>query len=347
MQATVKSHELVEALKKVSGIIKGKFALPVLAGVKIEFADGYCKLSTNNLEQWVSTSIKANGDNFSLIYSNVSELLKASKFFDCDVSFKFEDGVVTIESDGKSLKQRTIELVCAVQEPEIEPLNIYTINAETLLERYKKVKYAVATDETKIIHTGCIFRDNRIYCVDGYRLGQNTDSELWVKETMSVPLLAMEMLSIFKGSLSMVCNKKYVVFEDGVTTVTTKLFEGEALDDTKVMEKSFTEMLEFNVKDFESALSYLKTFWNKTSPVKFSNGKLSVQTSESNVESNFPIDKPSEIEIGFNLTYMEQALTQFKGEKKLKLGLNNSVSPMIITNGKQDSALVLPVRLNK
>lgn len=347
MKATVDARELTEALKKVSSITtKGKAATPILEGVKFEFSGGKCKLTTNNLEQVIETSITAKGDDMEFVYSLVAELVKASKFFEANVDFELDDDKIFIKSSGKGIQQRVWDIAEFPTMSEVENFESYDASPEDLIKRYKKVKYAIATNTQQPIHTGCIFKEDRMYCVDGFRLAKNNDASLFLNQTISVPPLAMETISIFKGSVKMKVSNKYIEFFDGNTLLRSRLLEGEPIDDRKVIPTNLSESLTFKIKDFKGSLAYLKTFLESRSltPVRFCGGKVSLATSSSIVESKFDIDKEGEITVGFNLSFMEQALGQFDGEyATLHLGAANQ--PMLITNGSNDCAIVLPVKL--
>lgn len=347
MKATVDARELAEALKKVSSITtKGKTVLPILDGVKFDFFNGKCKLTTNNLEQTIETSINAQGDDMCFVYSLVAELVKASKFFDMNVEFDLDGDKLSIASSDKGIKQRIADIEEFPAMSEVENFESYDASAEDLIKRYKKVKYAISTTGMQMVHTGCIFKGDRMYCVDGFRLARNNDESLFLNSTISVPSLAMDNISIFKGCIKMKVSNKYVEFSDGNTLLRSRLLEGEPVDDIKVIPVDHSESLTFKVKDFKSSLSYLKTFLESKclNPVRFRGGKVSLGTTSSIVESKFNVNKNGDITVGFNLSFMEQALGQFDGEyATLHLGATNQ--PMLITNDSADCAIVLPVRL--
>ena len=57
------------------------------------------------------------------------------------------------------------------------------------------------------------------------------------------------------------------------------------------------------------------------------------------------IEGESELAVGFDQRYMKDALTQFKGEPRVRVKLTSGGGPIIIeAEGRNDFAMVLPVR---
>ena len=57
------------------------------------------------------------------------------------------------------------------------------------------------------------------------------------------------------------------------------------------------------------------------------------------------IDGESSIRFGFNLSYMVDALRQFRGEPAVKMKVSSSAAPIVLeAEGRGDFAMVLPVQ---
>ena len=67
----------------------------------------------------------------------------------------------------------------------------YPVNAERLLERFKRIKYAVSQNDTRPDLCCIEFLDSRIVALDGYRLALSSDPELTVEKPFFIPPEAM------------------------------------------------------------------------------------------------------------------------------------------------------------
>ena len=58
MKAKVNAKEFIQALDKVSGLIR-KSVIPALEAVLVRFEDNRCTLTSTNLESWLSMEVFA------------------------------------------------------------------------------------------------------------------------------------------------------------------------------------------------------------------------------------------------------------------------------------------------
>lgn len=112
---------------------------------------------------------------------------------------------------------------------------------------------------------------------------------------------------------------------------------------------SFLEEFYVSPKEFLQELKYLEGFQSKNkSPVRFWNGQMVLKNAMDRCSTAVEIDGRSEIAIGFDMRFMQDALKQFSGEKRVKVKISGTVSPIILeAEGRNDFALIQPVRLKE
>ena len=350
MTSIVNAKEFLEAITKATKVNKGRQTLPILEEVKIDFINGKCIITTTNLEQWGIFSISANGDNFTIVPQNTSSIVKACKYFKGDLTFEYneEKNIVKLSSNNKSCKIACCDSTDYPEIPEVTATNTYHYNANTLFDRYEKIKYAISQDDLRPINTGVYFNKNQMATIDGYRLAINSNDELNIESEFVVPQGAMNLLNIFeKTDIEIDVCKKYVAFKDQNTTIISRLLEGDFFDYNGAIPKNNSDEYIVEVKQYINELKYLKDFTSSRdrNPIKFDNGNLCLYNSNGIFTAKVDIKGKANAVYGFNINYMMDGLSQFKDNKNVVIKSGTSVDPIILTDNKDNLALVLPVKL--
>lgn len=348
MRNIVNANEFLKAMNKVNKATTKKSGLAILEEIKVDFTENKCTLTATNLNQFIVSEIEANGNTFSFVFKNTKDILKASKYFDNDLVFDFEDNIITLNSNKKSCKQTTFLADDFPATPEIEFENIYSMNVTNLNDRYNKIKYATSKDELNLILSGVCFSENKMIALDGVRVAINTDDSLKVNNEFIVPQEALKLLSIYDKNVNieMQVNHKFLTITDGITKVVTRLIEKEYLKTDQLIPADSTEVYNIQIKQYEKELKYLNEFAKdiKNHEVKFENGKLTCEGLNGKYTANVDFGIDSNIVYGFNCSYMLDALSQFKEYKNAEYKLKSHVTPITIVSGN-DLALVFPIRI--
>jgi len=112
--------------------------------------------------------------------------------------------------------------------------------------------------------------------------------------------------------------------------------------------KEPTEIYSVNRKDYLSALSFMKLFIAKESPVIFENGVLSGKADDQTYTATIEeVDR--EVKFGFNPIYMIDLLQNQFSTETITFEVRSENQPIIITDSNKDNgyALLMPMYLNK
>jgi DNA polymerase-3 subunit beta len=147
---------------------------------------------------------------------------------------------------------------------------------------------------------------------------------------------------------------KHILFEIGEVTLVCRILEGEFIDWRRVVPTNCPIKLVANVGDLASSVDRVGLIVSEKhmSPVRcvFSNQVLNMRT---NTVIGAAEDRCSiagdgkELEIGFNVRYLAEALRAIPSEE-VTMELTNGLSPIVLTpvDDKYDFAyMVLPVRI--
>lgn len=355
MKFTANTDDFKTALTKASKGIGKVSPLAIIENVMLTVRNNLCTLTATNLEQYISTKFKVEAEeDGELVFTDTKSLLKAIKFF-TGYQVVLETtvgGVLEIKCGNKGANQSFREAdgfpgFRSLSDKKSVIAKAYSV--KKLTERFKNTNYAASNSSAKPVMTGIHFDTENMVGCDGYRLALSKDPSLTVDSPFTVPPKAIELVStVLEGEISINRDEKYISFQDSQTEVTSRLLEGEYLNYRQVMTQNGQWTVPVNVKEFEDGLKYLNTFNNvkAPSPIKFSENKLSLNTSAGTYSSDINTHCYEGCDIGFNALFMMDALKQFKSDA-VKLNIAGAVNPITITSedDRENFALVLPVRL--
>ena len=225
--------------------------------------------------------------------------------------------------------------------------------------------FAVSDNQARPIHNGVRFevKDDSItaVAVDGFRLARRTwhpEEPIGRELAFVVPSGSLKEVEKLVGDvpddIAFTVGTKHILYQLGNTTLVCHLLEGEFLDWRKVVPLNSPIKLIANVGDLQSSVERVGLIVSEKykSPVRcvFSNQELLMRTSNTigaaEDRCSFAGDG-KELEIGFNVRYLADALKAIPSEE-VTLELTNGLSPIVMTpaDDKQDFAyMVLPVRI--
>ena len=361
MKATVDAKAFSNALDKVSKVLQKSACVPVLEEALICFSNGRCTLTGTNLDAWLTTEIPAQGDNFSFVFHRTANVAKACRRFDGELKLE-----LTETGEGRdrrcelvmSCGSRTGEFHTLFPEdyPEMSRLapeysHTVTANAASLLKRVNRVRYATCRpgQNVDVRSTSVQFQGKRIFCLDGIRAAWDTDETLSVPVPFMLPVTSLEHLKLFgDADVSVEIQDRYIKISDGTTFLKCKRTESLVFDLESAIPSHFEEEFDLCPDEWLTELTYLKEVLSSGQKpyVRFWGGNLLTCADGCRHQTRVQVDGRSEMEIGFNLHHMMDALRQFKGESSVRMKLTSPISPIVLeVEGRNDCAMVLPVRL--
>lgn len=359
MRAIVDAKEFSQALNKVNKVLK-QSAIPILEGVLVQIKDNICTLTATDFTTWLTTSVPATGDDLGFVFQRPKDAAKACAYF---------EGELTLDTVEKSAEQdhcmklamlcgpRAAQVMAYLPEdypsmPEHQAKHTYRVNAARLLERLEHVKYTLMKPDpaTRAQSTHVQFSGNKVYALDGNRLAWDMDDALCVQQPFMVLPEALVHLKMFGNQeVTASMGERYLRITDEKTVIQTRIEGPFVFNVDGAIPKNFSEEFYIFPKDFLRELDYLKKLAHNAGKVSvyFSKGRLSMIAAGGRYDTQVQIDGTSEIDFGFELRYMIDALRQFQGEPAVKMKVINSMAPIVLeTEGRSDFAMVLPVRMN-
>ena len=347
MKSIINAEKFYGALKKAFLSSAKKSKIPGLMNAQISFQGSECVVTCTDFNQWCQVTIPACGDTFSFQLKNTKRTLTICNHYSGDLSV---DGALTFRCGGKACTQEAAEADDILNPPEIKETHTYQADASTLFQRYKRIKYALSDNSARPTSQCVQFQDSRMVAVDGYRLAVSCDPALQVEGVFFIPPGAMNLLPVLGNtSCTLLVGEKHIAFAANGVRIVTRVPKGDGLNVDAVIPKTSQEEHTVNVDSFIHDLQYLSEFITapESQAVRFAEKSMSLSTPVGQCSVALELQQPLKTVCGFNGRYMLESLKQFSAKKahSITMGLSSPIAPILLTDGDEDLAMVLPMRL--
>jgi DNA polymerase-3 subunit beta len=360
-------EKLLGALQAVSGIVERRHTLPILANVLMRKNGDTIEFTTSDLEIQVRTSASLGGDEGSL-----STTVGSRKMIDILKSLP-GDQIVSLTSSGTKLtlqagKSRfTMQTLPADDFPLVnEAVDFgpsFGVPQKVLKSLIDQVHFAMAVHDIRYYLNGILFvaEGNTLTLVatDGHRLGlaQATLETEIPKQEVILPRKTVLELARLLGNVDEPIEMRFAGNQAKFTfsglEFVTKLVEGKFPDYNRVIPKNHKNSVILGRQPFLASLqraAILTSEKFKGVRVNLEPGALRIASSNAEQEEakeELEIDYGGDaIEIGFNVTYLMDALSNIDHDM-VKLELQDGNSSALITVPEQPGFkyVVMPMRI--
>ena len=359
--------KVLSVLQSVAGIVERRHTLPILANVLIRKTGSALQLTTSDLEIQIRTTAELDGD-----AGNFTTTVGARKLIDILRTMP-SDQTVSLESSQNKLilkggKSRfTLQSLPAEDFPLVqEAANFgpsFSVPQKTLKELLHQVSFAMAVHDIRYYLNGILFvaegKQLSLVATDGHRLAfasATLDVEVPRQEVILPRKTVLEMqrlLSDKEGAIEMQFAGNQAKFTfDGMEFV-TKLVEGKFPDYNRVIPKNHKNTITMGRTALLATLQRTAILTSE----KFKGVRLNLEpgvlrVASSNAEQEEAVDEleidynGDAIEIGFNVTYLIDALTNMDQEMvQVDLADSNSSALITIPENTTFKYVVMPMRI--
>lgn len=360
-------ENLLAALQSVAGIVERRHTLPILANVLLRKNGPSIEFTTSDLEIQVRTSAELGGDAGSL-----STTVGARKLIDILRALP-SDQTVTLSATGNKLtltggKSRfTLQTLPADDFPLVNEAvdfgPMFAVPQKTLKALINQVHFAMAVHDIRYYLNGILFIAEgstlTLVATDGHRLAlaqSSLDHEVPKQEVILPRKTVLELQRLLKDEdtaieMRFAANQAKFAFS-GMEFV-TKLVEGKFPDYNRVIPKNHRNSVTLGRVPLLACLQRAAILTSE----KFKGVRLNIEPgvlriASSNAEQEeakeeLEIDYGGDaIEIGFNVTYLMDALTNI-GQEMVKVELQDSQASALLTVPEQPGFkyVVMPMRI--
>jgi DNA polymerase III subunit beta len=360
-------EKVLSALQAVSGIVERRHTLPILANVLIRKTGSQIELTTSDLEIQVRTVAEFEGD-----AGNFGTTVGARKLIDILRSLP-ADQTVTLSANQNKLtlqggKSRfTLQTLPADDFPLVQEAAdfgpVFGVPQKTLKMLINQVHFAMAVHDIRYYLNGILFvaegKSLTLVATDGHRLAlaqATLDVEIPKQEVILPRKTVLELQRLLKDEdtpIEMRFAGNQAKFSFSGMEFVTKLVEGKFPDYNRVIPKNHKNHVTLGRAPLLASLqraAILTSEKFKGVRVNIEPGSLRIASSNAEQEEakeELEIDYGGDtIEIGFNVTYLMDALANMSVEM-VKLELQDTNSSVLITVPEQAGFkyVVMPMRI--
>ncbi len=366
MKTTIKREDILSPLQQVIGAVERRQTLPILGNVLLKSIGGDITLTATDLEIEMIARIPADGvDDFQTTIP-ARKLLDICKALpdSSSINFTIDETRVSLTS---ARSRFTLASLPAKDFPcldEIEARQSFSIPQNQLKTLFDKTSFAMAQQDVRYYLNGILMEiapaKIKLVATDGHRLALSEvslDTGVDEDRQIIIPRKAvLELSRLLESSDSRancVLSQNHLRVETDSLVFTTKLIDGKFPDYQRVIPVDGNKIMEVNretLKDSMSRIAILSNEKYRGIRLSLSSGNLAIQANnpdQEEAEEELQVDyTESDVEIGFNVTYLIDVLNVLKSEK-VQIKLKDSNSSAIISDSQDDSSLyvVMPMRL--
>jgi DNA polymerase-3 subunit beta len=367
MKFTASREQIIQPVQAVIGVVERKQTMPVLANVLLSVKGTRLSVTGTDLEVELVASGEVSVGQPGEITVPGRKLLEIAKALP-------EKSSVTVSLDGERLKvvagrsRFTLSTLAATEFPVVESVSAQqtlTLPQSELGRLIAKTHFSMAQQDVRYYLNGTLLETDgkllRTVATDGHRLaiaeaqlatgGKNVNAQQVIVPRKGI--LELQRILGAEGDVEITIGSNHIRLQIGDIRFTSKLIDGKFPDYGRVIPAAPTKAVVIERDSFRAALQRTAILSNeKYRGVRVALAKNSLKLQAHNPEQEEAQDEVEidysgeEMEIGFNVTYLLDALTAIDTET-VELGLTDSNSSCLIRSPgtTQSRYVVMPMRL--
>ena len=373
MKVEIDSAALADAVAWTTRVIDSRPSNPILAGVRLEAADGALRLSAFNYEISARHHIEAGIEEPGTSLVQGKLLADITKSLPAEKTYLTTDGSTMTIISGKSTF--TLQLMPESEYPDLPsiPAKLGQVDAQTFVQAVSQACVAVSREENRPVLTGVHmqFVGDKVVMTstDRYRLSRATFT--WSPDDLDVNTNTLVRGSLLRDiSRSLNEHQNVVVdfdtespsllgFENAGRTSTSQLIDGEFPATDRLFSDDYPIQAVVDRQSLIAAIKRMSLVAERNAPIRmtFSGQELTLSAGaedEARATEVIDIDMDGDdITVGFNSSYLIEGLSAIT-EPFVRMKMTTAVRPVEF-NGQQESDsdesmdyryLLVPMRLN-
>lgn len=365
MKLSAPREDILAPLQSVIGVVERRQTMPILANVLLSVRDNRLNVTGTDLEVELvassTTSVQQPGD-ITVPGRKLLDIFRALP----------EKTSVVVSTEGERMTVRAgrsrfvLASLPAAEFPVVEEINsqqTLTVPQAEFRRLIDKTHFSMAQQDVRYYLNGMLLETDgknlRAVATDGHRLALcETQLETKAKTTQQVivprkGVLELQRILGDSGNIELAIGTNHVRAQIGDIRFTSKLIDGRFPEYARVIPASPTKLVEADRDALRQALQRTAILSNE----KYRGVRLNLRSDLLTIQAHNPEQeeaedqvevgyKGDEVEIGFNVNYLLDALGAIDNEK-VEIGLTDSNSSCLIRAAGSTGAkyVVMPMRL--
>ena len=366
MKTIINREAILTPLQNVIGAVERRQTLPILGNVLLRSDSDGLTITATDLEIELIAQIKASNTESFQTTIPARKLLDICKALpeDSAIEFDIEKNKVTLNS-GRS--RFTLSSLPANDFPgldDIDPQQSFSMPQARLKNLFDSTSFAMAQQDVRYYLNGILVELSpdkvKLVATDGHRLalseydldtGISTDKQIIIPRKAVLEL--SRLLDNTDKSVEITLSQNHIRISTGSLVFTSKLIDGKFPEYNRVIPVDGNRVIKVNRESLKQTLSRIAILSNE----KYRGIRLIATNNNLSIQANNPDQEEAEeeltveytdtdMEIGFNVTYLIDVLNVLNSEKVL-VKLKDANSSCIICDSEDSDSLyvVMPMRL--
>jgi DNA polymerase-3 subunit beta len=363
MKVTCSREDFVARLGIVSRAVSTRSSVQILAGVLLRAADGELHLAATDMELSLRTSLDAQveGDGSVVVPGRLLvDIARLLPDTDVQLEHRAEEGVLRVTCGTASYQLHTYSAEDFPRLPEVDDADVFSVDAEALLETVAQVSRSASRDESRPVLTGILarFEPGKLVmaATDSYRLAvKETDLAGSTQELEAIiPARALTELARIAGDASQLelgVHENQVAFRADDVVLTTRRIDGQFPNVKQLLPEQFEHVVTLPRSELLEVVRRVSVMAQRNSPLRlrFSDGELEISARTQDVgEAKEALPAPftgDTLEMGFNPEFLRDGIESVQSDE-VQLKLISPLRPGLIQGDGDDySYLIMPIRL--
>jgi DNA polymerase III subunit beta len=365
MKLTASREDLLAPLQSVIGVVERRQTMPVLANVLLAARDNKLSITGTDLEVELVASTQVS------VQQSGDVTIPGRKLLDIFRSLP-EKTSITLTTDGERVSLRagrsrfTLTSLPAAEFPLVEEINAQqtlTVAQGEFRRLIDKTHFSMAQQDVRYYLNGLLLETDgkslRAVATDGHRLAiceMALEGKAKSTHQVIVPrkgVLELQRILGTDGNIELAVGTNHVRAQIGDIRFTSKLIDGRFPEYGRVIPASPPRMVEADRDALRQALQRTAILSNE----KYRGIRLTARPDLLTIQAHNPEQEEAEdqvevsyegeeVEIGFNVNYLLDALSAIEGDK-VEIGLTDSNSSCLIhaPGTAHTRYVVMPMRL--
>ena len=366
MKIICSKSDLVKGVGIVSKAVPSKTTMPVLECILIDASMDEIKLTANDMELGIETTIDGKIDERGILAINArifSEIVR--KLPDSDIvieSVNNSQAIITCEKAKFNIAAQSGEDFAYL--PDVEKDDFITVSEYTLKEVIRQTIFSIADSDTNKMMTGELFEieENilKVVSLDGHRISIR---KIELKDSYSpkkviVPGKTLQEISKIIGGeaeseVDISFTRNHIVFEFDRTVVVSRLIEGEYFRIDQMLSSDYETKVKINKKELLNCIDRATLLIKEGDKkpiiidIRDDSMELKIKSQAGSMDEVILCSKEGrDLLIGFNPKFLIDALRVIDDEE-VDLYFMNAKAPCFIKDEAQSYIyLILPVNFN-
>jgi DNA polymerase-3 subunit beta len=365
MKLTAEREKLLAPLQAVIGVVERRQTMPVLANVLLGVAEGKLSIAATDLEVELVAATEVT------VQQPGDITVPGRKFLDILRALP-EKSSVSMSTEGEKVVIRaarsrfTLSTLPAAEFPVIDDINAQQtvqIPRKELARLLEKTHFSMAQQDVRYYLNGMLLEIDgamlRAVATDGHRLAlceATLEAKAKTSQQVIVPrkgVLELQRVLTDEGTAAVAIGTNHVRAQIGDVRFTSKLIDGRFPEYSRVIPAAPGAAIRADRDVLRRALQRTAILSNE----KYRGIRINVRNNAITVQAHNPEQEEAEeeievsysgdeLEVGFNVNYLLDALAAIDGQE-VELGLTDSNSSCLIRSPGNSSAryVVMPMRL--